>query len=189
MTPFASLHHVPTFTEDTSTFHVVVESPKGAAIKLKYDPDLGAMVLNRPLIGGLTYPFDWGFVPGTSGPDGDPIDAMVVWDVPSYPGVVIPCHALGVVRLEQNSARSPGTRERNDRVLAVPIEAPRHSGIRSIDDLPPRVRDELEQFFLAATLFRGKDPKILGWSGPQEALHLIRESATKSHLPRNGVEG
>ena len=83
--------------------HVVIESPRGSTVKLKYDPNLEAFTLSRPLPEGLAYPYDWGFVPSTRMPDGDPLDAMVVWDRPSFPGVVLACRALGVLAVEQNS--------------------------------------------------------------------------------------
>jgi inorganic pyrophosphatase len=164
------LHKLKTFAGD-DVFHVVVESPRGSAVKLKYSPDLGAMSISRPLMLGLTYPCDWGFVPSTEGPDSDPIDAAIWWDVTTYPGVVIPCRALAVVRVEQNRAEHSG-RIRNDRVLAVPVAARREV------DLPARVRQELEQFFIAATLLEGKDVRILGWDDGEAAVELIRSSAT-----------
>jgi len=155
-------------------FHVVVESPRGAAVKLKYDSALRAMTISRPLNAGITFPFDWGFVPSTKGPDGDPIDAAIWWDVATYPGVVIPCRALAVVRVEQNNAEGSG-RIRNDRILAVPIAARREADVVAAA-VPPRVRQEIEQFLLAATALEHKDPKVLEWAGPDEALALIRAS-------------
>jgi inorganic pyrophosphatase len=164
------LHTLQTFAGD-EVFHVVVESPRGSAVKLKYSPSLGAMSISRPLVLGLTYPCDWGFVPSTEGPDNDPIDAAIWWDVTTYPGVVIPCRALAVIRVEQNRAEGSG-RIRNDRVLAVPVAARRESAPSA------RVRQELEQFFLAATVLEGKDPRILGWDDGAAAVALIRSSAT-----------
>ena len=114
-----NLDKLKTFAGE-DVFHVVVESPRGAVVKLKYSSDLGAMSISRPLVLGVTYACDWGFVPSTKGPDGDPIDAAIWWDVTTYPGVVIPCRALAVVRVEQNKADDSG-RIRNDRVLAVPV--------------------------------------------------------------------
>lgn len=154
--------------------HVVVESPRGATVKLKYEPEFAAFGVSRPLPIGLRYPFDWGFVPQTVGPDGDPLDAMLVWDVPSYPGVVVPCRLLGVVQLEQN-AEQGNSRVRNDRILAIPTEAPRIIW-RTVADLPPRLREELACFFVAVVALENKKISILGWEGPAAAEELIRRS-------------
>jgi len=107
---------------DDGAVNVVVESPRGSSAKFKYDPPAGVFMLSRPLPYGLVYPHDWGFIPSTHMPDGDPLDAMVLWEGVSYPGVVIPCRLIGVLQVEQNRKSSPG-RERNDRVLALPVRA------------------------------------------------------------------
>ena len=169
------LLRIPTFADDDS-FHVVVESPRGSAVKLKYNPQLGAMSISRPLALGLSFPYDWGFVPSTRGPDGDPIDAVMMWDVASFPGVVIPCRAIAVVQVEQNREGHPGQRIRNDRIIAEP-EGKRRGRVETVDDLPQRVRDELAHFFAAATVLEGKDVAILGWDGAAAALKLIHQAA------------
>ena len=153
-------------------FHVVVESPRGSALKLKLDPELQVMVVNRPLPLGFVYPYDWGFVPSTRAPDGDPVDALVCWDVPTFPGVVIACRALGVLRLEQEA--KGGGRERNDRLVAIPLHHPRGAELRTTEDLPPRVREEIAHFFTSSAYFEPKDPRVLGWAGPDAAEALIR---------------
>jgi len=155
------------------SINVVVESPRGSSVKFKYDPDDEVMTLSRPLPAGLVYPYDWGFVPSTQAPDGDPVDAVILWDASSYPGVVIPCRAIGLIKVEQTNAASK-RRERNDRLTMVPIEAPRHRDLTSVFDLPARVRKELEQFFLHAVAFENKAVKILGWSGPEAADRYLR---------------
>ena len=169
------LDQLPTFA-DGDTFHVVVESPRGSAIKLKYSATLGAMTISRPLAIGLVYPCDWGFVPSTKGEDGDPIDAAVFWDVATYPGVVIPCRALGVIQVEQNGGQGQG-RIRNDRIVAVPIEARRERDLAGYESLPERVRAELGHFMIAATVFEGKDARILSWAGADAAMALLRSSS------------
>src|SRR5262245_30990394 len=143
------LDQLPTFA-DREVFHVVVESPRGSAIKLKYRPDLEAMSISRPLAAGLVYPCDWGFVPSTRAEDGDPVDAALLWDVATFPGVVVLARALAVIQVEQNRAGT-NVRVRNDRILAVPLEARREADLTSVSSLPKRVRDELEHFFVAAT--------------------------------------
>jgi inorganic pyrophosphatase len=162
---------IPTFGAD-GAFHVVVESPRGSRVKLKYDPALGAVRWGRPLTLGLSYPFDWGFVPGTHGPDGDPVDAMVLSEVGTYPGVVIPCRPVAVLQIEQKPIEGEG-RERNDRILAVPVRAPRQANVQRLADLSARLRQELEEFFLEATAFEDKAVKIIGWQDGDRAAALL----------------
>lgn len=152
-------------------FHVVVEAPRGATLKLKHDPELDVFLGHRPLPLGFAYPYDWGFVPGTKAADGDPVDALVYWDVASYPGVVIRCRALGVLELEQDA--KGGARERNDRILALPLVHPRGGLLRTHADLDPRVLEEIEHFFTSSVFFEPKSPRVLGWSGPDACERLL----------------
>jgi inorganic pyrophosphatase len=171
---------------DEESIHVVIESPRGSTSKFKYDAARGVMTLSRPLTSGLTYPHDWGFVPSTRAPDGDPLDCLVMWDGTSYPGVVLTCRSIGLLRVEQTNLKSRA-RERNDRLVALPTEAPRWESVRTVFDLDKRIREELEQFFLSAVAFEGKDLKILGWAGPDDALALLRNSSV--HLQATAKHG
>jgi inorganic pyrophosphatase len=123
------LDEIPTFADDGKAFRVVVESPRGSSVKLKYDRELGVMTLSRPLPTGVVYPHDWGFVPGTSASDGDPVDALIVSDGGTAPGVVVTCRPLGVLEVDQKK-RTGGGRERNDRIIAVPESARRGHCVR-----------------------------------------------------------
>jgi inorganic pyrophosphatase len=154
----------------------VVESPRGSKLKRKFETDLGIFTVSRPLVLGVSYPFDWGFVPSTKAEDGDPLDAMVLLDAPTYPGVVVACEPIGVVRVEQKKKTGRG-RERNDRIIASPVQAPRFDGLRDGRKLPKRARDEIERFFLAAVTLEGKDVELLGWGTPREARALVERFA------------
>jgi inorganic pyrophosphatase len=129
------------------------------------------MTLSRPFVLGLRYPYDWGFVPSTRSPDGDPLDAVVMWEGRTYPGIVLACRAIGVLSAEQTSS---DTHERNDRLAVRPVNAPRMDGLESVFDFHERVRAELERFFLEAVAFEGKALQLLGWGGPGEAVSLVR---------------
>jgi inorganic pyrophosphatase len=168
------LTKLPAFDDD-DLVQVVVESPRGTTLKLKYDPDRDVFALSRPLVKGLAYPFDWGFVPSTKGPDGDPVDALVIWEETSFPGLVLACRPIAVLRVEQNS-RKPGTRERNDRLLVVPAHAPRDQPLRDVSDVSARLRQELEAFFVASTTFENKDLKILEWANADAAIALVKDT-------------
>jgi inorganic pyrophosphatase len=155
--------------DDGGMLRVVVESPQGSRAKLKYDPAVGVFTFSRALPLGLVYPYDWGFVPGTRAADGDPVDAMIVSAAGTQPGVVVACRPLAVLYVEQNA--KDGGRERNDRLIVVPVADARAPG-----DVTPRVRDELETFFRAVTALTKKDIRVLGWCDAREAEALVERS-------------
>ena len=177
-----NLAALPTFSS-ADVFHVVVESPRGSSLKLKYEPKWEAMSVSRPLPLGVVYPLDWGFIPATQAPDGDPLDSMLFWDATSSPGIVVACRAIGVLQVEQNRRNGmPEDRVRNDRILAVPLAARREREIMELGSIPRRVLEELEQFAIAATALEGKDLAILGWGDTAAALALVKQS-TAAHTP------
>jgi inorganic pyrophosphatase len=153
--------------------HVVVETPRGAISKLKYEPEVAQFVLKRALPLGFAYPYDWGFVPGTKAEDGDPVDALVCWEASSPPGTVLRCRPLGVLQVSQKD-RKRRRRLRNDRILCVPERDPRTASLHGVKDLPERIRDELELFFVSSVQLEGKDARVVGWGGPEVALALVR---------------
>lgn len=103
---------LPTFATPRDV-HVVVETPRHAQAKFKYEPMLGVFVLSRALPLGLSYPYDWGFVPSTKAPDGDPLDVLVLHNVTTSPGVVLRCRPIGILDVSQAEA---GRTFRNDGV-------------------------------------------------------------------------
>ena len=153
--------------------NVVVETPRGATAKFKFDADSRGFVLSRELPSGLVYPYDWGFVAGTRAPDGDPLDAMVLWQSASYPGVVLPSRIIGVLAVEQRSAA--GGRERNDRLFVIPAKVARMDHVATIFDVPQRERDELARFFEHVVAFEGKDLRVLGFHGADEGRRLLEQ--------------
>ncbi len=168
------------FAKDGSV-HVVVESPRGSAAKLKYEPDLGKITFGRPLPHGVVFPFDFGFVPGTRAEDGDPLDAMVLCEAATYPGVVIACRPIAIIEASQRETggrRAKKKRVRNDRVICVARDDARSEDLSDVKDLHARVRAELSAFFLAAVTFEGKDVEILRWGNARAAKRAIDRART-----------
>jgi inorganic pyrophosphatase len=173
------LSSLPALASEDS-FHVVVETPRGSSLKIKYEPRWEAMTVVRPLPLGAYYPYDWGFVPSTSAADGDPLDAMLLWGVVSSPGIVVRCRAIAVLQVEQNrTAHQRSERIRNDRIMAIPVEARREHDIVDLGDLSTRLRDELAQFAHASTALEGKDVEVLGWGDAKAAWEIVQASAKR----------
>ena len=159
---------------DSGHVHAVVETPRGSRAKLEFDPKLGAFTLAKPLLAGLTYPYDWGFIPSTKAEDGDPLDVLIIHDAATYPGLVLTCKPIGVLEVLQSST---GKKERNDRVFVVPDRSPFEGDLQDIRRLPSRAIKELEKFFEATNALEAKTLKFLGWRGPAKAIKTIKKSS------------
>src|SRR6187549_4253012 len=112
-----NLLELPSWDEQ-GRLRVVVETPRGSAFKVRYDPETQVFTYQRRLP-DLHYPHDWGFIPGTLAEDGDPLDALVLHDDATWPGVIVPSEPVAVLKIRDRKA---GAEERqNDRVIVVPI--------------------------------------------------------------------
>ncbi|MCC6646801.1 MAG: inorganic diphosphatase [Polyangiaceae bacterium] len=151
-------------------FNVVVETPAGSQNKYKYDPKLGVFRLNRVLFSGASFPFDFGFVAGTRGGDGDPLDALVLAPAPMFPGCLVRARVLGVLL-----AKKAG--KENHRVITTPVVAKRLQAVRGIEDLPVGRLAEIEQFFRAILNVDGQEHALLGFGGRDEAEAIITRAA------------
>src|SRR6185312_10136870 len=77
--------------EPIMEFDVTVEIPKGQRNKYEVDHETGRIRLDRTLFTATQYPADYGFIEGTLGDDGDPLDALVLLKEPTFPGCLIRC--------------------------------------------------------------------------------------------------
>ena len=168
-----NLAKLPTWA-DKSHIYAVIETPRGSRVKLEFDPKLGAFTLSKPLLAGLTYPHDWGFVPSTKADDGDPLDVLVIHDAATYPGLVLKCKPIGVLEVLQSDK---GKKERNDRLFAVPDRSPLEGDLQDIRRLPKRAVGELEKFFEATDALETKKLTFLGWHGPRRAIKAIKNAS------------
>ena len=125
--------------DEEGVLRVVVEAPKGSTVKITYEPELGTFRVSRGFPLGISYPYDWGFIPGTVAADGDPVDALVLHAASTYPGVVLPCHALGMVEVREDAEGAK--RQTNNRVITIPTWNDRLGDLEKASDLPKRIRD------------------------------------------------
>src|SRR5437764_9041604 len=151
--PPVSLAHLDTWDPKTGSLNVVIETPKGSRNKFKCDPQSGSFELCKVLPSGSVFPFDFGFIPSTTGDDGDPLDVLVLMEEPVFPGCRLRCRLVGVIEAEQGSGDET---ERNDRLLAIAEECQDHKDIRSIKDLNDHLLEEIEHFFISYQELGGK---------------------------------
>jgi len=161
---------------------VVIETPRNSRNKFKFDPKLGLFELGSVLPAGSVFPYDFGFVPGTRAEDGDPIDVLLLMDSPAFPGCRVKARLIGVIEAEQTDKEG---KERNDRLVAVALEAHDYRDLKSIKDICPNLLNELEQFFVSYNEVRGKRFKLLGHHGPKRAWKLL-EKAMNMKRSKNG---
>ena len=106
----------PIDEDDKQMLRVVIETPKGSRNKFAFNAEQHVFELKKVLPAGMTFPYDFGFIPSTLAEDGDPVDVLVLMDEPAFPGCVLSCRPVGVIEGEQKDKKG---KERNDRIIAV----------------------------------------------------------------------
>src|SRR5947208_9219989 len=134
--------------------NVVIETPRGARMKLAYDPGRDAFVVKKVLPQGMSLPFDFGFIPSTSGGDGDPLDVLVLMDEPVPTGSIVPSRLIGVIEAVQTE--TDGESENNHRLIAVSEACELFAEVKKLSDLPSAVTSQIEHFFVAYNEQAGK---------------------------------
>jgi inorganic pyrophosphatase len=148
---------------------VVVEIPRGSRNKYEYDPGLDAIVLDRRLFTSTVYPADYGFVDGTCGEDGDPLDALVLVGDPTFPGCRIRGRAVAVFRMVDEKGR-------DDKLVCVPLRDPMWSDVADVGDIREAFRAEVEQFFRIYKELEGLPTRTAGFGDRAEAVQVLREA-------------
>ncbi|MFD8565577.1 inorganic diphosphatase [Streptomyces sp. NPDC057694] len=161
-------------------FDVIVEIPQGSRNKYEMDHDLGRIRLDRMLFTSTQYPADYGYVEGTLGGDGDPLDALVLTDDPTFPGCAVECRAIGMFVMSDE--KGP-----DEKILCVPAHDPRHASVHDIEDIPEFDRLEITHFFeVYKDLEPGKSVDGSHWEGRDKAYEEISRAraALREAAPR-----
>jgi len=149
---------------------VVVEIPKGSRNKFEFDHDLNVFKLDRVLYSPFYYDWgDYGLIPKTFCEDGDPGDAFVLMERPTFPGCVIEARPIGL--LEMVDSGDP-----DSKIISVPVNDPKYQEVKDIKDLPPHLLKEIEHFFTHYKDLEGKKVEVKSWKGAEEAKKWIKES-------------
>jgi inorganic pyrophosphatase len=144
-------------------FDVTIEIPKGQRNKYEVDHTSGRIRLDRMLFTATRYPADYGFIDDTLGEDGDPLDALVLLEEPTFPGCLIRCRAIGMFHMRDEKGG-------DDKVLCIPSGDPRLEGMKELSDISPFYRLEIQHFFETyKDLEPGKSVEGAHWADRSEA--------------------
>jgi inorganic pyrophosphatase len=147
----------------------VIEIPKGSRNKYEYDHRRGIFRLDRVLYSSVHYPTDYGFIDHTLSGDGDPLDILVIVEEPTFTGCRLRARPIGT--LETQDAKG-----RDEKILAVPVDDPRFTGIAELDQLHEHWAKEIATFFGTYKELQGEAVEVRGWHGAQAAWKTIAEA-------------
>jgi inorganic pyrophosphatase len=163
---------IPTWDTDSGHLNVVVDTPKGSAIKFKYDSSHHIYKISHLLPPGTVFPFDFGSIPSTLAGDGDPLDVLILMEEGSFAGCLVQVRLVGVLEAEQTQE---GKTQRNDRLIGVAVASRVYETTRTLEDLPVRRLAEIEHYFVSYNQERGRKFRLLGRFGPTRARTLIQK--------------
>ena len=158
---------------------VFVEIPMGSRNKYELDKATGDIMLDRRLFTSMSYPADYGFVEGTLGDDGDPLDALVLVRDPTFPGCRIRVRAIGVFHMTDEKGA-------DEKIICVPLSEPAYDRLQEIDDLAPEFRDEIEHFF---SVYKDLEPgktETRGFGNRSAALRFMVEARQRAAARAHG---
>ncbi len=160
---------------DKNLIQVIIETPKYSRNKYAYDPEQQVFELKKVLPSGMSFPYDFGFVPSTRAEDGDPIDVLVLMDEPVPVGCLVKSRLIGVIEGKQRE-KDKTKWIRNDRLIAVESNDHEHSDAHDLNDLNPRLLDEIGQFFTNYHRLEGSEFKVIRHGDAKAARKLLKKA-------------
>jgi len=155
------------------TVNVIVEIPRGSQNKYEYDHENHTIMLDRHLVVSMGYPAEYGFIADTLGGDGDPLDALVLTQYPTFPGCQIKTKILGMCVMTDEKGEDA-------KLLTVPTYDPQWKSATDIGDVPKDVLDRISHFFTVyKDLDEGKWVKVENWVGRDAALVELETSRAR----------
>ena len=161
-------HDMPEEAITSTDFTAVIEIPKGSNCKYELDKETGLLRLDRVLYTSTHYPANYGFIPRTYADDGDPLDVLVLCDVSITPLTLVRVYPIGVMRMIDGGAM-------DDKIIAVPFSDPTYNHIRSVNELPHHIFDEIMHFFTVYKQLENKQTAVKELLSSKEACDIIAE--------------
>jgi inorganic pyrophosphatase len=161
------LHDIPAGT--TEEMNVIIEIPKFSKNKYEIDKETGIIALDRVMHSAQDYPFDYGFVPQTLFDDGDALDVVLLTTYPLAPGILVKARPVAIMEMIDGG-------DRDDKVIAVPVDDPRFADVNDLADLNKHFIKEATHFFETYKKVQNKEVTIGAWHGATEAKAAFTRS-------------
>lgn len=161
------LHDIAPGTKEE--MNVIIEIPKFSKNKYEIDKETGIIALDRVMHSSQDYPFDYGFVPQTLFDDGDALDVVLVTTHPLMPGILVKARPVAIMEMIDGG-------ERDDKVVAVPVDDPRFADVKDIADLNKHFVKEMTHFFETYKKVQNKVVEVGAWHGAKEAMEAFEKS-------------
>lgn len=163
-----SYSKIPAGKDLPGDINVIIEIPANhAPIKYEVDTETDALMVDRFMATPMFYPANYGFIPNTLADDGDPLDVLVVTNLPTFTGCIVEARPVGMFRMNDKG-------EPDDKILAVLHYDPFFTDIADFSDLPAHYLKEVEHFFTVYKDLEGARVEPLGWENAQAAKERIR---------------
>ena len=167
---------IPVGKNPPESLNVIIEVPVGGEpVKYEFDKASGALFVDRILHTAMRYPANYGFVPHTLSPDGDPLDALVIARSPFVPGSVVRARPIAVLNLEDEHGG-------DEKLVCVPDDetVPYYTDVAEKGDLPEIVLQQIEHFFTHyKDLEKEKWVRVGKWGGADEARRITLEAIAR----------
>lgn len=142
--------------------NVIVEINRGSKNKYEVDKETGLIALDRVAHTAQDFPFDYGFVPQSLWDDGDPLDVILLTTYPLLPGILVKARPIAVMGMIDSG-------DKDDKVIAVPVDDPRFTDIKDLGDINKHTLKEIEHFYSTYKKLQNKVVEVTGFSGRAEA--------------------
>lgn len=176
---------IPAFPEDSKKrehiVNAIIETPKGSCHKFALVQGYGIIAFHDLLPSSLEWPYDYGFIPQTLAPDGDPLDLLLMSEHGMFSGCLIKARVIGAIRETKDGTE-------NDRLIGVPLPSPgapaKTDEYHEISDVPEKNFEDVKRFLVEYSSRQGHNIRVEGVVGAKEAMKTVR--ATIKAFKKNG---
>lgn len=161
-------HDIPAGKKTPDEVNAIIEINKGSKNKYEIDKETGLIALDRVAHTAQDFPFDYGFVPQSYWHDGDPLDVILLTTYPLLPGVLVAVRPVALLKMIDSG-------ERDDKIIAVPVDDPRWADTKDLADINPHTLKEIEHFYSTYKKLQNKVVEVSGFGGAADAKAAVTE--------------